>query len=268
MYRFGLTIGRQLPTAIAAAGAYGPAASTVHLSRSLPSKERYSTKANDLKTLVPEFSIRKMKTIFRYHDLDGNGYISQKEINLWASELGKRFPEWSEAQKKDWEALQHQIWRGVAAGQDGTEYKVTENMFIENMFVFLSSEGAEAYSRETFRGIFKLMDVDDDGKISKMEHRHFYEATKLNPNGAIVSFSAMDRDNDGMITRDEYVDCAVEFFSQFRRRHKTKQAFLWSTCEGELDDYMNVTVWTCIASIAIYVYMSCWLAAIFDYDCV
>ena len=226
MYRFGLTIGRQLPTAMAAAGAYGPAASTVHLSRSLPSKERYSTKANDLKTLVPEFWVRKMKTIFRFHDLGGNGYISQKDINLWASELGKRFPEWGEAQKKDWEAKQHQIWLGIAGGHDGTGYMVTENMFIENMFVFLSSEGSEAYSRETFRGVFKLMDVDHDGKISKKEHRRFYEATKnVSPHGAIVSFSAMDRDNDGMITRDEYVDCAVEFFHNFADDTKPSKHF-------------------------------------------
>ena len=214
---------------MAAAGAYGPAASTVHLSRSLPSKERYSTKASDLKTLIPEFWIRKMKTAFRYHDLDGSGYVSQKDISLWASELGERFPEWGEAQKKDWEAKQHQIWSLIAAGHgksDGTGYMVTENMFIENMFVMVSGEGAEAHNRETFRGVFQLMDLDDDGKVSKTEHRRLYEATKnVSPHGAIVSFSAMDRDNDGMITCDEYVDCALEFFHNFADDTKPSKHF-------------------------------------------
>ena len=170
-----------------------------------------------------------MKTAFRYHDLDGNGYVSQKDINLWASELGKRFPEWGETQKKDWETKQHQIWSDIAAGQgtsDGNGYMVTENMFIENMFVMVSGEGAEAHNRETFRGVFQLMDLDDDGKVSKTEHRRLYEATKnVSPHGAIVSFSAMDRDNDGMITCDEYVDCALEFFHNFADDTKPSKHF-------------------------------------------
>ena len=230
MYRFGLTVGRQLPTAMAAAGVYGPT-STVHLSHhSLASKERFSTKAKDLKTLVPEFWIRKMKTAFRYHDLDGNGYVSEKDISIWANEFGKLFPEWSETHKKDWEATQHKVWNGIAARQgksDGTgSYMVTENMFIENIFVMVSTEGAEARNRETFRVMFKLMDLDDDGKVSKKEHRRFYEATKnVNPHGAIVSFSAMDRDNDGMITRDEYVDCALEFFYNFADETRPSKHF-------------------------------------------
>lgn len=228
MYRFGLTVGRQLPKTMAAAGAYGPA-STAYLPHSQASKRRYSTKANNLKTLVPEFWIRKMKTAFRYHDLDGNGYVSEKDITLWANELGKLFPEWREAQKKDWEAKQHQIWSDIADGQgksEGTGYMVTENMFIENMFVMVSGEGAEARNRETFRGVFQLMDLDDDGKVSKKEHRRLYEATKnINPHGAIVSFSAMDQDNDGIITRDEYVDAALEFFHNFADETKPSKHF-------------------------------------------
>ena len=61
------------------------------------------------------------------------------------------------------------------------------------------------------------MDLDDDGKVSKKEHRRLYEATKnVNPHGAIVSFSAMDKDDDGMITRDEVRRCCSGIFSQLR----------------------------------------------------
>ena len=80
--------------------------------------------------------------------------------------------------------------------------------------------------RETFGEVFDLMDLDRDGEVSKKEHRRLYEATKnVNPNGAIVSFSAMDKDNDGMVTRDEYVEAAVEFFHNFADETKPSKHF-------------------------------------------
>ena len=92
MYRFGLTLGRQLPKAtMVAAGPHRPAIKA----------ERFSTKANDLNKLIPEFWVRKMKTAFRYHDLSGDGYVTEKDIAAWANELGKLFPDWSEAGAKE-----------------------------------------------------------------------------------------------------------------------------------------------------------------------
>ena len=121
------------------------------------------------------------------------------------------------------------MWNDIAGGRGKTEgsgYVVTENMFIENMFLMVSAEGAEARNRKTFGEVFELMDLDGDGKVSKKEHRRLYEATKnVNPNGAIVSFSAMDKDNDGMVTRDEYVEAAVEFFHNFADETKPSKHF-------------------------------------------
>ena len=70
---------------------------------------------------------------------------------------------------------------GIDGGHGKTEgsgYVVTENMFIENMFLMVSAEGAAARNREAFGGVFELMDLDGDGKVSKKEHRRFYEAIR------------------------------------------------------------------------------------------
>lgn len=226
MYRFGLTLGRQLPKAtMVLAGSNQPA---FRLPPSVEIKERsFSTKAKDLTKLIPEFWVKKMKTAFRYHDLNGDGYVTEKDIAEWADELGKLFPDWSEQQKKDWEAKQNHVWNDIAGGKtEDSGYVVTENMFVENMFLMVSAEGAEARNRETFRGVFELMDLDRDGKVSKKEHRRLYEATSnVDPNGAIVSFSAMDKNNDGMITCDEYVETAVEFFHNFADETKPSKHF-------------------------------------------
>ena len=232
MYRFSLTLGRQLPKATMVLA--GPNQSPFRLPPSVEIKERsFSTKANDLSKVIPEFWIRKMKTAFRYRDINGDGKLTEKDVAAWANELGKLFPEWSEEQKKDWEAKQNHMWNEIAGGRGKTEgsgYVVTENMFIENIFLMVSAEGAEARYREAFGEVFELMDLDRDGKVSKKEHRRLREAAKnVDPNfdlnAAIVSFSAIDRDNDGIITRDEYVEAAMEFFYNFADETKPSKHF-------------------------------------------
>ena len=42
----------------------------------LESRKTYSTKANVLKKIVPEFWIMKMKTAFVWGDINGDGYIT------------------------------------------------------------------------------------------------------------------------------------------------------------------------------------------------
>ena len=65
-----------------------------------------------------------------------------------------------------------------------------------------------------------------DGMISKAEHRCFFEARKqIDPNGAIVAFSAIDQDMDGMISCDEYVEAAMEFFFNFSDETKPSKHF-------------------------------------------
>ena len=126
----------------------GPNQPAFRLLPSVEIKERsFSTKANDLSKVIPKFWLKKMGTAFRYHDINGNGKVTEKDIAAWANELGKMFPEWSEQQKKDWIAKQNHVWNDIAGGHGKTEgsgYVVTENMFVENMFLMVSAEGSEA----------------------------------------------------------------------------------------------------------------------------
>lgn len=46
-----------------------------------------------------------------------------------------------------------------------------------------------------------------------------------NPNGAIVAFSAIDKDMDGFITCDEYVEAAMEYFFNFADESKPSKHF-------------------------------------------
>ena len=81
--------------------------------------------------------------------------------------------------------------------------------------------------RKEWQNNFAVLDLNQDGVISKTEHRRFFEAREhFNPNGAIVAFSAIDTDMDGFITRDEYVEAAMEFIFNFSDETKPSKHFI------------------------------------------
>ena len=227
MHRFGLTLVRtfecrNLPIHIAA-GSRGLLATS--RPSSLEAKERYSTQASNLKKILPELWIMKMKTAFMYHDLDGDGYLTEKDMAIWTQELAIMFPG---EEKEVMEERQRRIWQKIiACGKtEKSGHGVTENMFIESMFLMLTGQNSEASARERLQGIFDLMDLNKDGKLSKTEHRRWFEAMKcVDPNGAIVAFSAMDEDHDGVITREEYVKAGMEFFFNLADETKPSKHF-------------------------------------------
>ena len=219
MYRSICSLGRSLPKTIVASSSQ-PASL-------LQTKERYSTKAKNLKKVIPEFWIMKMKTAFAYHDVDGDGYITEKDFVLWAKRMKELFPNISEEQKKKLEVKQSSVFGDLLGGKGkGPDYKVTESMYIERFFNVLNKEGAEDRLRKEWREVFEVMDLDQSGLVSKAEHRHFFEAREnVDPNGAIVAFSAMDQNMDGKITCDEYVNAGVEFYFNFADETKPSKHF-------------------------------------------
>ena len=190
-------------------------------------EESYSTKAKDLRKLMPEFWIMKMKTGFAYHDVDGDGYITEKDFTAWIKEMALLFPNMNEEHKKILETKPRRLWGDLLDGAGkGPDHKVTESMYIENIFRAISKDGAEEVVRKHWLDNFDVMDVDQDGVISKAEHRLFFEARKhIDPNSAIVAFSAIDQDMDGRITRDEYVKAGMEFFLNFSDETKPSKHF-------------------------------------------
>ena len=169
-----------------------------------------------------------MKTSFAFHDVDGDGYITKKDYVIWTEKMEKLFPNKSnEKLKKVLEEKQSRVWGDLLDGKGkGPDYKVTESMYIEKLFNAVNKEGAENKMRKEWRDVFEIMDTDQNGVISKQEHRLFFEAREhVDANGAIVAFSAMDKDMDGSITCEEYVNTGVEFFFNFADETKPSKNF-------------------------------------------
>ena len=187
----------------------------------------HSTQLSTLKKIIPEFWILKMKTQFVWHDVNGDGYITADDFASWIREMTKLFPDMTEEQRKTLEAKHGRVWGDLLDGDGkGPDYKVTESMYIEKFFNVVSKDGAEEMMRKEWNNNFTVMDVNKDGVISKAEHRRFFEARKqLNPNVAIVAFSAIDKDKDGFISRDEFVEVALDHFFNFSDETKPSKHF-------------------------------------------
>ena len=222
---FSVAAGRNLPKTTGIAASFNQR--TVCPPAFLDTRKRYSTKMRVLTKVVPEFWIMKMKTAFAWNDVNGDGYIKEEDFASWIRNMSELFPDMNEEQKKILEDKHEQVWGYLLDGKGkGPDYKVTESMYIEAIFNKISKEGAEAFMKKEWQKNFAVMDVNQDGVISKTEHRRFFEARKhIDPNGAIVAFSAIDTDMDGAIGRDEYVEAAMEFFCNFSDETKPSKHF-------------------------------------------
>ena len=142
--------------------------------------------------------------------------------------MPKLFPDMKEEQKKLMLSNINDLWGNIFGGDEqGPDFKMTEDMYIERAFWFVCQEGAEDMLRQSYINTFTVMDTDQDGVISKAQHYRFFEAWKTvkDPIRAAVAFAAIDADMDGMITRDEYVNGALENLFNFTDETKPSKHF-------------------------------------------
>ena len=60
---------------------------------------------------------------FAYHDVDGDGYITEKDFVIWAEKMEKLFPNMSNEKKKVLEEKQSRVWRDLLDGKGkGPDY--------------------------------------------------------------------------------------------------------------------------------------------------
>ena len=176
---------------------------------------RYSMKASELKNVLPKFWIAKMKTVFSWLDVDGDGYITENDFVVWEKELNKLNPDMSQEQKDLLTSNRKAVWDDLNGGKGkGSDYKMTEDMYIERFFYFTTQEGSEEMLKREWEKTFNAMDNNRDGVISKSEHRLFFHSWK-DPVGAIVAFTAIDENMDGMISRDDFTKAGTEYFFNF-----------------------------------------------------
>ena len=190
--------------------------------------QKYSAVASRLRKELPEFWILKIRSAFNWLDNDGDGYFTEKDFDSWTTEMRKLFPDMTEEQYKMLLSNISNVWDNFhGAKEKGPGYKVSEDAYIERLFWLVSQEGVEDMLKQYWGNTFDAMDSNQDGMISKVEHQRFFNAWKKDKDlvDASVAFAAIDADMDGMITRDEYVNAAIEHQLNFSDETKRSKHF-------------------------------------------
>ena len=186
----------------------------------------YSTKASELINHLPKLWISKMKNAFAWQDIDGDGYVTEKDMEVWEREMTKLFPDMSQERKEALAANKNGIWNHLLGAKGkGPDYKVTEDMYIEKFFHLTTMEGSEDMFKQEWGNIFTVMDINKDGVISKSELQLFFRSWN-NPIGAIVAFTAIDENMDGVISREEFTKAGTEYYFNFTDETKPSNYML------------------------------------------
>ena len=78
---------------------------------------------------------------------------------------------------------------------------------------------------DRFTGMFKCLDINGDNFIDLAEWKIHNVAIGIPPEHAEASFNAIDRDGDGKITEDEFVNYHFEYF--YSTENKLNSAILF-----------------------------------------
>ena len=153
-----------------------------------------------------EFWQRKIRTLAHVRDTNRDGVITAADYEL----VIQRYKEMGAS--KDHILKLETIYAKILQSS-GLEDK-TKALTYEQFVASYVRVGEEVRDPEAvFMTHFEIVDSDGNGEISFKEWQEHYAAVGINTKYARGSFDAMDTNKDGIVSKEEYVPYAKEFFT-------------------------------------------------------
>ncbi|KAI9590690.1 hypothetical protein GQX74_008857 [Glossina fuscipes] len=157
-----------------------------------------------------EFWRRKMCTLHRVLDINRDGVISFDDFGLLVkrfTDLGHLSPEMSveffNVVRLTWEEQ---------FGPITTYNLVTAEQFLIDMQHRLNDEDLRKHLGKFLFYLFKAVDYDHTGHLDLDQYKLFFHCLGLGDENAAVSFAAIDKNGDGLISLNEFVHLGRQFF--------------------------------------------------------
>ena len=169
-----------------------------------------------------EFWKKKITTELRVNDLNKDGFISRADLDLTYQhykDLGAS--DQHLAKIKDYF---DEISELIGVADPNT--KLTYEEVADNM---AKAAGKFDEFVKLFEVYFKIIDSNENGKISYKEWEDYYRVLNIDTVHARASFDAMDTNSDGVVSREEFLAYNKEFY--FSAEDKLKSSILY----GPLD---------------------------------
>lgn len=167
--------------------------------------------------MLSDFRQKKVKKIFSFYDANNNGVLDMGDIDGICDHFAKEF-NWTRGSEPDmlfrstftthWRILMHL----ADANADGV---VTQQEFLNHYEKAIGDDrGFYKYIKPFFDDIFPVIDSDNDGMLSKQDYMALFRSFRNSPAEAEYAFQKMDLNGDGEISH-------YELYTMFYNYHMT-----------------------------------------------
>ncbi|XP_046739856.1 sarcoplasmic calcium-binding protein isoform X1 [Diprion similis] len=153
---------------------------------------------------------RKMRTLHSHLDVNKDGVISYDDFML----LGERFADLGHLgpdAKKEFQKVLGEMWE-EQWGEISPYNLVGVEKYLDEMHHVLNDKSLKCKCHNFLPYLFKAVDKDKSGEISVEEFKLFFQCLGLTSEDAAVSFSYIDTNEDGKLSRKEFVRLGRDFF--------------------------------------------------------
>jgi len=153
------------------------------------------------------FWIRKMKTQFCRIDADGDGIITLNDFDVIADrwiEIGQLKGEKANDLKESYRQVYKEYYNAECCPTNfdqSLQYRKEQTEANKDTHIY------------TYPRLFSIIDTDKDGIIGEKEFSVFYKAYGISEEIAKESFRHLDTDQDGKMSRDEFLKASSNFYS-------------------------------------------------------
>jgi Ca2+-binding EF-hand superfamily protein len=162
------------------------------------------------------FRLRKLRTKFARFDVDKDGYMSKEDFELMA----KKMIEMSNATGEQAESCRQIFMHvpdtfGFTPGMKLSREEAAKNM--NEAMLKLSWKEQRAMCDNFYNVVFDAMDLDRDDHISLEEYKTYTRvlAPDLSDEDKVKCFNLIDADQDGKISRAEFLEVAFGYLHKF-----------------------------------------------------
>ncbi|CRK62231.1 calcium binding protein [Alloactinosynnema sp. L-07] len=160
--------------------------------------------------MASTFQRRKITNVFRAMDLDNDGYLTESDFaaltTRWTTILGAS-P--GSADHTRVQAIMMGWWTTLHAASDGDDRVTVEEVLavVDHLSTMTEAVTATAHT------LFDATDHNGDNAITAAEYRTLVEGWNGSQADVDEVFPLLDLDGDGTISRDEFTEHWIEFWS-------------------------------------------------------
>jgi len=153
---------------------------------------------------------QKLRTEHERLDLDKDGFVTKNDFTV----LLQRFKAIGHASPKQIEKLQtslFKLWDDFLAETAAAAGPIKADAFVAAM----EAQGKKKISKAVFdlySKYFDAIDTDNDGFISPDEYQIYYQIEEMDPSWAADAFKDIDKDHDGEISKAEFIAAVEDFY--------------------------------------------------------